>query len=106
MMIAVTEFDEAVRRLVEGSRVPPFLYGIGPDDARLALRLMQARPISEPGVEHRTVELPGAHGPLRVHVVTPSGPPTLRPAILYAHGGGWLIGGWSTHHRLATRMCR
>ncbi|WP_232050723.1 alpha/beta hydrolase [Actinoplanes sp. OR16] len=98
--------DEAVRRLAEGSRLPPFLYGIGPDDARRALRLIQAPPAGAPGVEHRIAEVPGTHGPVRVHVVTPAGPPVRRPAVLYAHGGGWLTGGWSTHHRLATRMCR
>ncbi|MEU8242576.1 alpha/beta hydrolase fold domain-containing protein [Actinoplanes missouriensis] len=103
----MTPLDEAARMLVDGSRLPPFHYAIGPDDARRALRLVQAPPAAMPGVEHRVVAVPTAAGDLTTHVLTPSGPPAApRPIILYAHGGGWLTGGWETHHRLAVRMCR
>ncbi len=100
----MTALDPAARRLAEGSRLAPHLYGIGPDDARLALDLMQAPPAETPGVGHRVVTVPTPYGPMTAHVLTPAGPAT--GVVLYAHGGGWMIGGFATHHRLAVTLCR
>ncbi|GAA2529376.1 alpha/beta hydrolase [Winogradskya humida] len=101
----MTELDEAARRLVVGALHPPYLYAIGPHDARLALDLMQAPPDDPPGVTRHEVTIPTPRGPLRVHVLVPltagSGPP---PIIMYAHGGGWIVGGYDTHHRLAVAL--
>ena len=103
----MTELDEATRRLVRGARLPPFLYAIGPADARRAFGLIQTPPGELPDLVHRTVELAAPGGPVAIHLLIPREPaPAPRPVILYAHGGGWLIGGWATHHRLAVRMCR
>jgi acetyl esterase/lipase len=103
----VTELDEAARRLVDGARVPPFLYAIGPDDARLALDLMQAPPADPPDLIRHVAEVPTPHGPVRVHVLTPvTAAPRPRPVVVYVHGGGWVIGGYETHHRLAVSLCR
>lgn len=103
----MTQLDDAARRLVEGARVPPFLYAIGPADARRALDLMQAPPDDPPDIAHHTARVATVHGPVPVHVLTPRGPATeARPVVLYAHGGGWTVGGYATHHRLATTLCR
>jgi acetyl esterase/lipase len=97
----------AGRRLVAGARVPPFLYAIDPADARSALDLMQAPPADPPDLSRRVVEAPTPHGPVRVHVLTPvAAAAQPRPVIVYVHGGGWLIGGYATHHRLAVALCR
>jgi acetyl esterase len=103
----VTELDEAARRLVDGARVPPFLYEIGAGDARQALDLMQAPPADPADLTRRVVTVPTPHGPVRVHVLTPvAAAPQPRPMIVYVHGGGWVIGGYETHHRLAVSLCR
>ncbi|BCY14175.1 alpha/beta hydrolase fold domain-containing protein [Actinoplanes sp. L3-i22] len=97
----MTELDDAARRLAEGAAHPPYLYAMGPGDARLALGLMQAPPELPAGLEHRTVEIKS--GP--VHLLIPPGA-VAAPIILYVHGGGWVLGDWSTHHRLAVALSR
>lgn len=97
--------DEAARRLVEGARFPPFLYAMGPHDARLALGLMQAPPDEPDDVEHRVVAIETGHGPVTTHVLRPRGVPAAS-TVLYAHGGGWMVGGYETHHRMAVTLCR
>lgn len=97
----MTELDDAARRLSEGAAHPPYLYAMGPDDARLALDLMQSPPELPPGLDHRTTLIRNRH----VHLVVPQGA-VAAPIILYVHGGGWVLGGWSTHHRLATTLAR
>ncbi|WP_436527270.1 alpha/beta hydrolase [Actinoplanes sp. HUAS TT8] len=97
----MTALDDAARRLAEGAAHPPYLYAMGPDDARLALGLMQAPPDVPDGLEHRTALVDD----VPVHLVIPAGVVDA-PVVLYVHGGGWVLGGWSTHHRLATALAR
>ena len=100
------ELDEDTRRLVDGSSHPPYLYAIGPDDARLALAEMQAPPSARADVLPRVTSVVTRHGPIRATVLVPAAPDFPPPVVLYAHGGGWLVGGYETHHRLATAMCQ
>ncbi|MFI5937529.1 alpha/beta hydrolase fold domain-containing protein [Actinoplanes sp. NPDC051494] len=102
----MTELDAAARRMVTGALYPPFLYAIGPDDARRALALMQVPPAEPAGAGHHVLSVATARGPMRVHVLVPHDAGTRAPVVLYAHGGGWVIGGYDTHHRLAAALCR
>ena len=61
----------------------------------------------------RTLPFPGEvevseleAGGCRVHRIAPPGPrdPATTPAILFAHGGGFVIGGFETHGALAARL--
>ncbi|MEV6342365.1 alpha/beta hydrolase [Actinoplanes sp. NPDC051851] len=101
----MTELDDAARRLAEGALHPPYLYAMGPDDARLALDMMQSPPADASDIDHRVTELGADCGHARLHILAPRGA-LAAPVILYAHGGGWVLGGWSTHHRVATSLCR
>ncbi|GAA2695422.1 esterase [Actinoplanes palleronii] len=103
--VPVTAMDDATRRLADGALHPPFLYAMGPDDARLALDLMQAPPEVPADLEHRVIEITTGREAMPVHLVIPRGAVSA-PIILYAHGGGWVLGGWSSHHRLATTLSR
>lgn len=48
--------------------------------------------------EVRDAVTEGPHGPVPVRVLYPeSGRPM--PALIYAHGGGWVVGSLETHHR-------
>jgi acetyl esterase len=51
--------------------------------------------------------VPGGDGPLQVRVYTPRGmPPGPSPALVYFHGGGWVIGSLATHDGICRRLAR
>jgi acetyl esterase len=63
--------------------------------ARRSMRLL-AGP-RRPGVVVRELALAGAAGPLRARVYTPPGLAAPAPALVYFHGGGFVIGDLDTH---------
>jgi len=46
------------------------------------------------------VEIPSAGGPIRARVYVPFAKARALPALVYFHGGGWVLGGIETHDRL------
>lgn len=48
--------------------------------------------------EVRELEIPGPHGPVPVRILYPETRRPL-PALVYFHGGGWVVGSLDTHHR-------
>lgn len=70
-------------------------------EARAALADIQSGPVSKPPVdyENRTIPL-GAKGKVTLHIVRPKGAAGTLPAIMYFHGGGWMMGDRETHDRL------
>lgn len=55
-------------------------------------------------VAERLIEGPG--GPLMLRVYTPRDDATAaRPVLLYAHGGGWVIGDLETHDAVCRTLC-
>jgi acetyl esterase len=55
-------------------------------------------------VEERLILGPG--GPLMLRVYTPQGAAAAaRPVLLYAHGGGWVIGDLETHDAVCRTLC-
>lgn len=85
----------------------PPVYKLTPAEARNALLSAQtgADVIKEPAeLEDRTIS-GGPTGAISLRVVRPhdSGSRTL-PAILYIHGGGWVLGDKETHDRLVREL--
>ncbi len=71
----------------------PALNELSPEEARVAAAGFAE--LGGPGdavasAEDRTV--PGPAGPIPVRVYTPTGGTAPRPALVYIHGGGWVIG--------------
>jgi acetyl esterase len=98
--------DAATRRLVDGSRFPPHLYAMGPDDGRDALEEMQSLPPAR-DVRRSVRDVPTRHGPVAAHLFEPAGlGPDPGPVVVYAHGGGWTMGGPATHARFAAAVAR
>ena len=85
----------------------PPIYKLTPADARNLLLGAQtsAHVIKEPAdIEDRTIS-GGPSGTISLRIVRPygSGSRTL-PAILYIHGGGWVLGDKDTHDRLVREL--
>ena len=61
----------------------------------------QGGPVSAPDVEFTERALPvGPTGTTRIRVYRPSGADGTLPAVVYFHGGGWVLGDAGTHERL------
>jgi acetyl esterase len=69
--------------------------------ARAFLSGLQSMPVGQPGVQADDLVLPiGKTGSVPVRIVRPFGAARALPAILYFHGGGWVLGDRTTHDRL------
>jgi acetyl esterase len=79
----------------------PPLYTLSPDDARAVLDQAQSGAIamSPAEIEHTTIP-GGPDGTVSVTVVRPVGTNGSLPAVVYTHGGGWILGNFATHERL------
>jgi acetyl esterase len=96
--------EPAAQELADATSKPPFLYELGPQGARKVLDDLQAAPTGLPEVDEKWITVPSRHGDVRVRIVKPprsSGP---LPAVLYVHGGGWVIGNAGTHDRLVREL--
>jgi acetyl esterase len=50
-------------------------------------------------IEHRIIPN-GPNGDLAIHIVRPPNATSPLPAVIFFHGGGWVVGGFGTHSRL------
>jgi acetyl esterase len=64
--------------------------------ARQYMRDSQSTPVEDPSVAIEAVDIEG----LRLTIVRPAGASGSLPAVLYLHGGGWMLGGIETHARI------
>jgi acetyl esterase/lipase len=96
--------EPASQAFVEATSKPPFLYELTPAEARKVLDDVQAEPIEKLPVEERWITVPAKVGDVRVRIVTPPDATGTLPAILYMHGGGWVLGNAQTHDRLVREL--
>lgn len=102
--------EPAAQAFADATANPPFVYELGVEGARKLLDDVQSAPVEKPDVDERWITVPAEVGDVRVRIVTPVGAPSgastgadtpaLLPTILYVHGGGWILGGTTTHDRL------
>jgi acetyl esterase len=69
-------------------------------EARQSMRDVQTTPIHDPSVSIDTRTVDG----LTLHIVRPNHATQPLPAILYFHGGGWVLGGLDTHARIVREL--
>lgn len=69
-------------------------------DARARMRQMQNGDVTgyRVSVERHTID------EFSVQIVKPSSVEGPLPAVVYYHGGGWVLGGWDTHRRMACEI--
>ncbi|MFG2757937.1 alpha/beta hydrolase [Streptomyces wuyuanensis] len=101
--------EAAARRFVEAASKPPFPYDLGPERAREALAAIQSgesrsAQAARPPVESEWVAVPAEGGGVRVRIVRPRNAARPLPAVLYMHGGGWMLGDADTHDRLVREL--
>jgi acetyl esterase/lipase len=96
--------EPAARAFVAATAKPPFLSELTPADARKVLDDVQAAPIDKLPVDDRWITVPADVGDVPVRIVRPPGAGGSLPAILYMHGGGWVLGDAATHDRLVREL--
>lgn len=96
--------EPAAQAWVEATAKPPFLYELTPAEARKSLDDVQAAPIDKPAVDERWITVPLHAGDVPVRIVRPAAATGPLPAILYMHGGGWVLGNAGTHDRLVREL--
>jgi acetyl esterase len=92
--------EPAAQEIANATSKPPFLYELGPDSARKVLDDIQAAPSAKLYVEETWITVPAEVGDVPVRIVKPAGAAEDLPAVLYLHGGGWILGNADTHDRL------
>lgn len=96
--------EPAAQEFADATSTPPFLYELGPEGARKVLDDLQAAPIAKLDVDDRWITVACRFGDVAVRIVTPPGTTGLLPAVLYIHGGGWVLGNAGTHDRLVREL--
>src|ERR1700722_234390 len=96
--------EQSARELTELIAKGPPLSGVSLAVARKAVEAAQSAPLSMPDVDESWVTVSSAFGDFDVRIVRPSGSAGPLPAILYLHGGGWILGSWITHDLLTRRL--
>jgi acetyl esterase len=96
--------EPAAQEIADNTSKPPFLYELGPDGARKVLDDIQAAPADKPDVDEKWITVPVEVGDVRVRVVKPVGASGALPAVVYMHGGGWILGNAGTHDRLVREL--
>jgi len=96
--------EPAAQQIADATSKPPFLYELGVAGARKVLDDLQAAPIDKPDVAEEWITVRAEVGDVRVRIVKPVGAPGHLPAVLYVHGGGWVLGNAATHDRLVREL--
>ena len=83
----------------------PPIATLSPAQARAVLNGLQAGPVALAPAEVEPHTIPGGpHGEISITVVRPADSNGWLPAIMYFHGGGWVLGNFGTHERLVREL--
>ncbi len=98
--------DPGVRAFVDGLVAAPPIYTLDVAAARAVLSNVQTSvPVAAPAARIAETSLAvGPAGTTRIRVVRPAQATGRLPAIVYMHGGGWVLGDAQTHDRLVREL--
>jgi len=93
------------QQFVDGLDGAPPIYRLSPEEARSVLVQVQSIPVGKPGAKIADIALPvGPTGSVPVRIVRPAGTVDALPAVIYIHGGCWILGDRNTHDRLVREI--
>ena len=99
----VPSLDATIQRFVQelAAQGRPPLHTLSPEEARAVLAGLQTgqRLRFDADSEDCTISA-GPTGEIALRIVRPSDSPRPLPAVVYFHGGGWVMGDRETHDRL------
>ena len=96
--------ESTVQAFADATSKPPYLYQLEYAEARKVLDNLQADPVEKLPVDEEWITVPSAFGDVRVRIIKPQGAKGTLPAIVYMHGGGWVLGNAGTHDRLVREL--
>jgi acetyl esterase/lipase len=97
--------EPAAREFAEATAAQPFPFDPGPVPARRALEKAQISEHPGPEVDDSWIAVSGGpKGSVAVRLVRPAEVDGPLPAVLYVHGGGWVLGSARTHDRLVREL--
>jgi len=93
------------QQFVDGLAGAPPIYSLSPDQARSVLVQVQSIPVGKPSAKIEDTAFPvGPTGSVPVRIVRPGGTVDVLPAVIYIHGGGWILADRNTHDRLVREI--
>lgn len=102
--IHLTPETAAFLKKLDKAGGPP-LYTLRYEDARAVLAKAQSGPTPRPDADVTDLEVPcKPAGKVELRIVRPKGATGVLPAVLYLHGGGWVMGDKNTHDRLVREI--
>ncbi|HEV8146326.1 MAG TPA: alpha/beta hydrolase [Bryobacteraceae bacterium] len=103
------KLDPGVRALLEfmGAQGDPSLESMSPIEARAFTKARSAMVAGtpEPVRSVEDLRIPGPAGQIPLRIYRPDATPPV-PALVYFHGGGWVIGDLDTHHGVCRAIAR
>ena len=85
------------------NQLPPLFGGTVEDARQAAATWLELDVEDKPAVATEDRHIPGPGGDLPVRVYTPPGAPPMA-ALVFFHGGGWVIGSIDTHDRICREL--
>lgn len=93
------------QQFIDGLAGSPPIHSLSPAEARCVLERAQSIPVGKPGAKIEDTAIPvGPTGSVPVRIVRPAGAIDVLPAVIYIHGGGWILGDRNTHDRLVREL--
>jgi acetyl esterase len=96
--------EPAAQEFADATSKPPLIYELDYPAARKVLDDVQAGPVEKLPIDEEWITVPASVGDARVRIIRPQGVEGVLPAILYIHGGGWVLGNAGTHDRLVREL--
>ena len=97
--------ESAAQEFAAATADPPYLFDLGPVEGRKTVDEVQSGEVEKPDVEIEDTTIPGGpSGAVSIRILRPKGAQGQLPVILYAHGGGWVVGNSHTHDRLVREL--
>jgi acetyl esterase len=97
--------EPVTQQFIDGLASAPAIHTLSPGDARSVLVALQSAPVGQPGVQVEDLVFPvGPTGSVPARTVRPAGTSEPFPAIMYFHGGSWILRNRATHDRLVREI--